>query len=65
MRDFRPSHDLLDLSTLGFTDLGDVWDAAHNRGWSTVIQTSDTGSIRLDGVRLWQLDGDASIFDGG
>lgn len=59
---FRPGDDMLDLSDLGFSGFDDVRDAAQARGRSTVIETSETDSIRLDGVRLHQLDGDDFIF---
>ncbi|MEM7745051.1 MAG: hypothetical protein AAF409_15200 [Pseudomonadota bacterium] len=62
IRDFRPGHDLIDLSALDFASFDDVEDAAYQRGRSTVIETSETDSIRLDGVRLRELDADDFIF---
>ncbi|MEM1383519.1 MAG: calcium-binding protein [Pseudomonadota bacterium] len=59
---FRPGEDMLDISALGFTDFAEVEDAAYQRGRSTVIETSDSDSIRLDGVRLSELDADNFIF---
>ncbi|MEL7469586.1 MAG: hypothetical protein AAFN27_14110 [Pseudomonadota bacterium] len=59
---FRSGEDVLDLSDLGFGGLGDVQDAAYQRGRSTIIETSETDSIRLDGVRLRELEADDFIF---
>lgn len=65
IRDFSTRNDLeyIDLSNVtGFDSFDDVRDAARNTFQGVVIETGDDSSIRLDGVRLGQLDADDFLF---
>ena len=60
---FRSDDEVIDLQNItGLDDFQDVRDAARNTFKGAIIDTGPDSWIRLDGVRLGQLDADDFIF---